>query len=314
MVYQFEAFLQTLINATLLGGVYALLCVGLALIFSVMYIVNFAQGEFMMLGMYAAAFAVAVFSGSSTGVGVLGILGSSALSGVTLFIVGVLIYSILLRPIIATTKSSVRVDGHYVQLTLTLGLSLILSNGALILFGSHPTIVKTPLSNSSWIMNLGPMSIFVNQMRSLTFIVACIIGIVLVSVMTKSRLGRDLIATADNAEASTYMGINNNVSYVIAFGMGAAITGLGGALIAANNPFQPYIGLEYVVIMYTGVVMGGMKSIKGAWIGGMVVAYVQEFTGLLLSVELQGASIFVVFLLLLLFKPNGFFGQIVERA
>lgn len=309
-----EAFLQTSIDAILLGGIYALLCVGLALIFSIMYVVNFAQGEFMMLGMYVASFVAAALGGIAAGAGA-GVLVLGALAGGgVMFIAGIAIYQLLLRNVTAQHSERLEASGHYVQLTITLGLSLVLSNGALIAFGSHPTILKTALSDTSWSISIGPLMLFVNQMRVLTFTIACVIGLLLTGLITRTRLGCDLRATADNAVAAQYVGINTGRCYLIAFGLGSAVTAIGGGLLAASNPFQPYVGLQYVVIMFTGVVLGGMRSVKGAWIGGMLVACIQQFAGLLFSVELQDAAIYIVFVIVLIFRPNGIFGKRIERV
>ena len=121
-------------------------------------------------------------------------------------------------------------------------------------------------------------------------------------------------AAADNPEAATYMGIDVSKSHRLAFGLGAAITGVGGALIAVNFPFQPYVGGEFIVIMFAGVVLGGMGSIGGAFWGGLTIGLVQQLSAIVLPAQLQNASIFVVFLLIILLRPQGLFGRSVDRA
>jgi branched-chain amino acid transport system permease protein len=110
------------------------------------------------------------------------------------------------------------------------------------------------------------------------------------------------------------MGIDVERSHRISFGIGAAITGLAGGLIASYYPFQPYIGLDFVVIMYAGVVLGGLGSMIGAFWGGLVIGLIQQVSTLFLPLQLQNAMIFLVFLLIILFRPQGLFGKNVERV
>ena len=110
------------------------------------------------------------------------------------------------------------------------------------------------------------------------------------------------------------MGIDVDRCHRIAFALGAAITALAGGLLATNYPFHPYIGLEYVIVMYAGVVLGGMGSIIGAFWGGMTIGLVQQLSTLVLPTQLQNAAIFVVFLLVIFLMPQGFFGRVVERT
>ena len=109
------------------------------------------------------------------------------------------------------------------------------------------------------------------------------------------------------------MGIDVDGAYRIAFGIGIGITAIAGGLVATYNPFQPYIGLDFVIIMYAGVVLGGMGSILGAFWGGMTIGLVQQLSTLVLPTQLQNAAIFVVFLLIVLLRPQGLFGRATER-
>jgi branched-chain amino acid transport system permease protein len=121
-------------------------------------------------------------------------------------------------------------------------------------------------------------------------------------------------ASADNPEAALYMGINVDKAHRVAFGIGTGVTAIAGGLVATYYPFQPYVGLEFVVIMYAGVVLGGFGSITGAFWGGMVIGLVQQLSIIVLPFQLQNTAIFVVFLLVILFRPQGLFGRNVERA
>ena len=312
-----ENVLQALTAGLLVGSVYALMCVGLGFIFGVMRVINFAQGEFLMLGMYATLYAY-TWLGLGRFLGpYVGPIVAAALAGILLYIVGILLHRYLLARVTGFRVFGSEGEGHYPQLILTLGLSLILSNGGLILFGSTPENIRTPLSATAW--ELGPfvgdhVSIFLNKARSVAFLVSIAVALALYFFVTRSRVGKTLRAAADNPEAATYMGIDVDRAHRIAFGLGCAITAVAGGLVATYYPFQPYVGLEFVIIMYAGVVLGGMGSIGGAFWGGLTIGLVQQLSTLVLPVQLQNAAIFGVFLLIVLVRPEGLFGRNVERA
>ena len=317
MLILLENVLQALTAGLLVGSVYALMCVGLGLIFGVMRVINFAQGEFLMLGMYATLYSYTWF-----GLGRLlgpyaGPIAGAVIAGVLLYFVGILLHRYLLARVTGIKVVGSEGEGHYPQLILTLGLSLILSNAGLIFFGSTPENIRTPLSASAW--EIGPLaadhvSIFLNKARSVAFLVSIAVALALYFFITRSRIGKTLRAAADNPEAATYMGIDVERAHRVAFGLGCAITAVAGGLVATYYPFQPYVGLEFVIIMYAGVVLGGMGSIGGAFWGGLTIGLVQQLSTLVLPVQLQNATIFVVFLLIVLLRPEGLFGRNVERA
>ena len=312
-----ENILQALLTGIVVGGVYGLLCAGLGMIFGVMRVINFAQAEFLMLGMYASLF-IFTLMGLGPALGpYLGPVVSALLAGVVLYLFAAILHPLLLARFTGTRVAGTDGEGHYAQLTLTLGLSLVLSNGALILFGSNPQTIQTALTASAW--EIGPLlgdhvSVFLNKGRTVSFIATLVVVGLLALFITRSRTGKMLRAAADNPEAATYMGIDVSRSHRFAFGLGAAITGVGGALIAVNFPFHPYVGHEFIVIMFAGVVLGGMGSIVGAFWGGLTIGLVQQMSAIVLPAQLQNASIFVVFLLIILLRPQGLFGRSVERA
>jgi branched-chain amino acid transport system permease protein len=144
--------------------------------------------------------------------------------------------------------------------------------------------------------------------------VSILVAIAVYLFVQRTRLGKSLRAAADNAAAATYMGIDVERAHRISFGLGAAVTAVAGGLIASYYPFQPYIGLDFVVIMYAGVVLGGLGSMIGAFWGGLTIGLIQQMSTLFLPLQLQNAMIFVVFLLIILFRPQGLFGKNVERV
>jgi len=315
-----EVLIENVANAVAagitIGCIYGLMCIGLGLIFGVMRIVNFAQGEFLMLGMFASFYLVA-------GTGLLSFLGPYAgpfvgaiAAGPVIFVGGVLVYRFLLSRVSGMRTVGTLDEGHFGQLIITLGISLILQNGGLILFGSTPQTVRTPLASRAF--EIGPIygdaTVFLNKARLIACAVAIIAALALFVLLEYTRLGRALRAAADNPTAATYMGVDVDRAYRIAFGIGSGITAVAGGLMATYLSFGPFIGFDYVIIMYSGVVLGGMGSILGAFWGGLTVGFVQQCSALVLPPQLQNAAIFVVFLLIVLLRPQGLFGRSAERA
>jgi branched-chain amino acid transport system permease protein len=312
-----ENVLQALTAGILIGSVYALMCVGLGLIFGVMRVINFAQGEFLMLGMYGTLYVYTWLAFDRFLGPYIGPIVAAALAGMLLYFAGILLHRYLLARVTGMRVAGSEGEGHYPQLILTLGLSLIIANAGLIFFGSTPQNIRTPLSASAW--EIGPLaadhvSVFLNKARSVAFLVSIAVAVALFFFIGRTRIGKMLRAAADNPEAATYMGIDVQRAHRIAFGLGCAITALAGGLVATYYPFQPYVGLEFVIIMYAGVVLGGMGSIGGAFWGGLTIGLVQQLSTLVLPVQLQNTAIFVVFLLIVMLRPEGLFGRNVERA
>ena len=312
-----ENILQALAAGMLVGSVYGLMCVGLGLIYGVMRVINFAQGDFLMLGMYATLYLFG-WLGLGQWLGpYLGPVVAALLGAVVLYGVGVYLHRTLLSRVTGMRVAGTESEGHYPQLILTLGMSLIIANGGLILFGSMPQNIRTPLSASAW--EIGPLvgqdlSVFLNKARSVACIVSVLVAVGLSLFISRSRTGKTLRAAADNPEAATYMGIDVNRAYRVAFALGLALTAIAGGLVATYYPFQPYVGLEFVIIMYAGVVLGGFGSIVGAFWGGLIIGLVQQLSTLVLPVQLQNAAIFVVFLLIVFVRPEGLFGRSAERV
>ena len=303
-------FFQAFAAGLMVGGTYGLMCVGLGIIFGVMRVVNFAQGDFMMLGMYIAYYLV-------TGFGTLAFLGpyaapivGAALAGPIVFIIGWLLHRTLIAHVTGARVVSAEAEGHYAQIILTLGVALVLANGGLILFGSQPISVQTPLSRESWEIGL----VFLNKARTVSFVIAIAFAIVLYLFLARSSLGKALRAAADNPIAAAYVGIDVDRAHRFAFGLGVGITAVAGGLMASTQSFQPYIGFDFVIVMYAGVVLGGMGSILGAFWGGLTIGLVQQMSTLVLPYQLQNTAIFVVFLLIIFLRPQGMFGRVWERT
>ena len=312
-----ENLLQRLVTGVLVGSIYGLLCTGLGMIFGVIRVINFAQGEFMMLGMYATM-TVGGMLAAMLGVGpAVGAYAAIIVAAALLAVAGWALQRYVISRVSGARVVGSDNEGHFAQLILTLGLSLVLSNMALILFGSSARTVQSPLASSSW--TIGPftpdaITVFVNQARAIGCVAAIFASLGLYLFVQKTRAGTSMRAAADNPTAATLVGIDVDKSYARAFAIGSAATALAGGLIAMYYPFHPYIGFEFVIIMYAGVVLGGMGSMLGAFWGGFTMGLVQQLSTYFLPFQLQNATIFLLFLAVVLLRPQGLFGRSAERT
>jgi branched-chain amino acid transport system permease protein len=313
---QVESIFQAMAAGFLVGCVYGIMCAGLSIIFGVMRVINFAQGEFLMLGMYFTFYLVSghlfgIWLGTGTAAFIIALL-----AGVPFYFFGMALHRGLMSGVTGSKSVGMEGEGQHAQLILTLGLSLILQNAGLIFFGSTPLGIRTPLSSQAWEIPLPADfgSVFINRARGIAAVLSIAVSFALYLFMSRTKLGKALRASADNPEAATYMGIDVQRCHRVAFGIGTAITAIAGGFVATYYPLQPYVGLEFVVIMYAGVVLGGVESIVGAFWGGLTIGLVQQMSTLVLPNQLQATAIFAVLLLVMMVRPQGLFGRTAERT
>jgi branched-chain amino acid transport system permease protein len=282
--------LQAVLNGVLTGSLYALIGMGMALIFGVMRIVNFAHGAFLMVGMYATYALFERFHVTPY----LGFLGAAAL----LFCVGVLTYHGLLRWVAERS--------HFMQILLTLGIALILSGGAQLVFGADYHKANIPLLDVN--VHLG-RHITLNAPWLLSFAITVVLATGMFLFVMKSRFGRALRAIAQNRYAASLIGINVQRTQAVAFGLGIAAVGLAGGLLLPALYLYPEVGAGYNLRSFVMVVLGGMGSIEGAAIAGVVLGVVENLTSLYWGNQWATIVDFVIFLLVLSLKPSGLFGS-----
>ncbi|MBI2202240.1 MAG: branched-chain amino acid ABC transporter permease [Candidatus Rokubacteria bacterium] len=290
---------QYVVTGLLVGGVYALMSIGLALIFGVMRVVNFAQGDFMMLGMYLTYWL-------AIGYGVDPLLGA-LLTIPPFFVLGLVVHRLLLVHVTGRGDPQREMDA---QLILTLGLSLIITNAVTMLLSPEPRGIKTAYATQAFVV--GP--ILVNQARSYAFAMALLLAVVVYVFLTRTDLGKALRAAADDPEAAGYQAIDVRTMHGVAFGIGIALVAAAGGLLATYYPIEPTVAVNFIVLMFVAVVLGGLGSIPGAFIGGIVIGLVQSLTLLVLPFQLQNVGVFVAFLLVLYLRPQGLFGQRVRTV
>lgn len=287
-------FSQSIINGLLIGGVYALIAVGLTIIFGVMKIVNFAQGEFVMLGMYVTWLLFSAIGGSPY------LLIVPA--GIIMFIIGWLIYKIVINPVVGKGDTS--------YILLTVGLSYFLQNAAQLAFSADYHTVESSIKNNA--IQVAGLSI--QTPRLIAFVVAIVMVIFVHIFLKYTDIGRAMRATSENSEVAATLGVNPVSTYAIAFAIGTLLAGMAGVLLTPMFYVYPRIGTLFNTTAFVVVVLGGLGNVTGALLGGLLIGLVEAFTGSFIALDLAPVGTFVVFLLVLLLKPEGLFGRGVRKA
>ncbi len=283
-------FGQTFVNGLLMGGVYALIAVGLTMIFGVMNIVNFAQGEFMMLGMYCTWAFAQCFHSNNPYLLIIPVMAAT-------FLIGMLLYRLFVHPVIG--------QGDTAYILLTVGLSYFLQNIAQVIWGADPRSIDTPLKSAS--ISLGLLSIIVP--RLIAFLLAVLFMLLFGLFLSKTDMGRAMRATSENATVAQILGVNTRVMFLVAFGLGTALSAVAGCIISPMYSIYPRVGQVFATTIFACVIIGGLGDIKGAFVGGILIGLVEAFASSYLALNLAPTCVFAVMLLFMLLKPDGLFGK-----
>jgi branched-chain amino acid transport system permease protein len=280
---------QLVLSGLLLGGIYALISVGLTMIFGVSRIKNFAHGEFVMVGMYLTYLA-ARWSGLDAYVVL-------PLVTALMFGFGLLVSWLVIRPIQGAPQVA--------QIFATVGLGLLLQNIALMVFGADFLTTKSAVSEH--VFRFAGLSLPAALLTA--FVVALAIIALLTVFLRVSYLGKAMRAVAQDRRAASLMSIDVRRIDMITFGLGSACAGLAGALLAPLFPVFPTIGINLVLISFVVVILGGLGSIEGALLGGLAIGMIETLSGFFIGSEMRQIAYFIVFILVLLFRPAGVFGH-----
>jgi branched-chain amino acid transport system permease protein len=284
-----NAIAQLLASGVMLGGIYALMSIGLTLIFGVLKIVNFAHGEFLMLAMYLA-WAMVSFLGLSAYAAAIAVIPA-------LFVFGALVYLLVVRP--AVDKP------HLIVVFATMGLSIAMQNLALLLMSADLRDVPPLLAGAP--VRIGPLLFRLELL--LGFVISIAVTLALMAFLKRSYFGKAVRATVQDRDAAMLMGINVPRLFLLTFAGGSALVGLAGCVMVPLYSTFPTVGLNFILIAFVVVVLGGMGSIEGAWLGGVCIGVVQSLSAYYIAPAYGQLLYFLVFLLVMLFRPNGFLGQ-----
>jgi branched-chain amino acid transport system permease protein len=283
-----ETLIQSIVSGLLMGSLYAMIGVGLTVIFGVMRIINMAHGEMVMLGMYGAFLSVAFLKIDPF----LSIIVWFPIA----FLLGALIYRFLLKNIVPA--------GELNTLLYTAGLSLFIANLVLLIGTGDYRTIKLKYA----VMPLRPFGIAVPIPLAIAFGMAILITIALYWFLIHTDTGRAIRATSQEPEAASLMGVNVDRTAVITFALGTALACGAGVLLAPSLYLYPTVGEILVAKCFVIVVLGGLGSVPGAIAGGLLLGVVESLGAVYVSVPYKDAIGFVMFLLVLLFRPSGLFG------
>jgi len=283
-----EIVVQAVVNGLLIGGIYALVSIGVTLIFGVVKIVNFAQGEFVMIGMYISYFLATYFG--------IDPLLSLFVSMPVLFVAGMLLQHFLIRRVLGL--------GDMPQIFLTFALSPLLVNVALLLFTANYRTVETSYSEAA--IHIGPIYIAVAKL--IAFAVAMALSAALWVFLRSTDLGKAMRAAAQNPDVAMLMGINTDRVFAVAVGVALALAGAAGSLLMPFYPAYPMVGQVFVLMAFVAVVLGTLGNVTGALIASLMMGVAES-----LGIQFVGADsgLIVVFLMLLAtlaLRPSGLFG------
>ena len=276
---------QQIINGILLGGVYALVGVGMSMIFGIVQLTNLAHGEFVILSAYLSTVLC-------TGLGLHPLL-TLIITVPLMFVIGIVLQNLLINRVMAR--------GSEPALLVTFGLSIIIQNGLLLLFSAEAQRMVTSFQSKS--IDLGPIKLPV--LNLLVFAIGVVVVLLLDLFMKKTYLGQSIRATSDDKVAASLMGVNVKRTYGIAMGIALGTAALAGLCVGMPWTFYPTTGSQYLIIAFGVVVSGGMGSIKGTLIAGLIFGLAQVLGGTNYGMLVS----YIVLLIMLIFRPQGLFSK-----
>jgi len=286
--------IQTVINGLLLGGVYALVGIGITLVFGVMKIVNFAAGAYLVWGMYFTHIWHRV-----TGWEAYALI---PLVLVSMIIFGYITFKLTIRQVLGSDFTTF--------ILITVGLSFFLQNLSEVVFGTQPLSVPSSIALSS--LRVGPYFIAWPRLLAFGAMLAIVAGLGIL--LTKTILGRAMRATAENAEVSQMLGINTEKTFTVAFLIGITMAGISGLLVTPLFFVSAGVAETFRLAPLVAVVLGGLGSIKGALVGGMLVGVIEALVSTMISADIGVAAICVLFLIVVYLFPHGLFGKGARKA
>lgn len=283
-------FIQQLINGLALGSVYALLALGYTMVYGIIQLINFAHGEIYMIGAFAGFYSATTLK--------LPLIPTLLIAMVVSALAGIIVEKIAYKPL----RNSPRIT----LLITAIGVSLLLQNSMRILVGSDPKPFPDLINART--LNIGTVQI---QWKTiLMFLVSALLVLLLQFIVYKTKLGKAMRAASQDMEAASLMGINVNHTISFTFALGSALAGIAGVLVAISYPsITPYIGVMPGLKSFVAAVLGGIGSIPGALVGGLLIGILETLSKAYISTSFSDAIVFGILILILLIKPSGLLGK-----
>ena len=283
-----EELLQQIFNGLVVGSVYILMAVGLTIIFGVMNIVNFAHGEFYMLGAYFAFILV-------------NILKLNFFVGLIVASIVVGLFGIIIERIIDRFGNMPETDYIYYTILMTIAISMILSNTVNVLAGPAQKQILAGISTEP--IQVGPL--IVNVYKLLVIVIAISVSILFGLFLKYSKFGKAMRATFENKEAAASVGINTSIVNMVTFGIGTFMASIGGILVGAMFNIFPFMGTQANLKAFAVVILGGLGSFSGAIVGGTMLGIIESIFSGYFAVGYKDAVSFILIILVLVFRPEG---------
>jgi branched-chain amino acid transport system permease protein len=278
---------QALLNGLVIGAMYMLMAVGFTLVFGIMRVVNFAHGEFYMLGAFTAFFTYVYWE--------MPFIVCLAIAALTIGVLGMLIERTLIQPFRSDEMSG---------MIATLAISVIIQNGAVLLWGPAPRAMPDIVTGT---LTIGPFHF--PWSRLLVIAAAALIFVAFWLFMQRTRLGRAMRAVAQDTETALLQGIRVNYIYPLAFGMSVALAALAGALMGPLFSVSPFVGLTPMLKAFVVVILGGLGSVPGAVVGGLLLGMIESLTATVFGSLVADILQLMLVILILLVRPAGLLGQ-----
>ncbi|MCL2391000.1 MAG: branched-chain amino acid ABC transporter permease [Oscillospiraceae bacterium] len=289
-----NVIIQAIVTGLLLGGLYALVGVGMSMIFGVMKLTNLAHGDFMIL----SSFIIVVFLQHVTN----NMFVALILTIIVMLFFGTIVQKFLINRVIDKGADS--------PLLVMFGLSVIIQNALFLIFGPNAQIINTELMRTNIVST---QMLSVSALHLVNFLVAVAIIVALTVIMNKSSLGRAIRASSSNIKAAELMGINTKRMYIYAMGLTIIVTCVAGLLVGSTFMYFNFTGTQYLIIAFGVVVIGGMGSLMGTLIGGMILGLSQLLGATFFGTPYQTLSGFLVLLIILSIRPQGLFSKAIRK-
>lgn len=305
MWVQLEVFLQTLIAGVLLGGLYALIGIGMTLILGVMKIINLTHGQLMMVAMYIAFWLFSLFH--------IDPYVSLLIAPPLLFLLGMFLQKALINPVL-------RVESilPHNQVILTVGIGMVLQNMATIFFTSDYRSTPVDYATDAWYLSDfwhdAPFELSLSYPWSVSFFLSVVITTALWFFLTKTDTGKSIRATAQDRDAAMLMGVNVGFMRVITFGLGAALVGAAGCLFIPIYYLFPALGSQFTLIAFVITILGGLGSTMGAILGGLILGVFESLTATYIGMGWAPVGRFAIFVAALVFLPGGVASLLKRKA
>lgn len=285
-----DLLVQLFLSGIGMGFIFALIAIGLTLIYGVMNVVNFAHGEFLMLSMYASYLAFATWGADP--------VVTLPFVAAMMFVFGLVVYYLLVRRVMQGSMNS--------QIFATFGLMVFLQAAAQFIMGADYFAVRSGFLTG--VLEVGPFTLPAPQ-------VAAVVGAstatgALYWLVFRTATGRSLRAASQDRQAASTLGINVDRMYALAWGIGAACVGIAGSLLSNFYPVFPRVGAMFVLIAYVAVALGGFGSIHGALVAGVIIGLLQVLAGFFVSSQLKFVPVYLLYLIVVLVRPRGLFGRL----